>query len=137
MMSRGLQLSPVEHVGHDSSRSNAAPRQALCGPVYVKTWRQRCVEWRNCTMQKQAVCALSRQPTPSAHQKERLRRHLDRQCRGQHASAAHAASSGKADSARVDSSAASSSDSSAFSAVLRFLQDQFLPLALISAMIAG
>ena len=138
MMSGGLQTSSVKHNGHNSSRSDAAPWQALCSPVYVQAWqRQRFIEPRNCTLGKQAVCALSMQPTLSAYHKEGLTRHTAKQGRGQHASAAFAASSGSADSTRVSSSAASSSDSSASSVVLRFLQDQFLPLALISAMIAG
>ena len=138
MMSVGLQTFSVKRVGHNCSQSNAAPRQALCSPVYVQAWRrQPCLGLRNCTLEKQAACALSRHPTLSAHHKEGLTRHTARQGRGQHTSAACAASSGNADSARVSSSAAGSSDSSASSAVLRFLQDQFLPLALISAMIAG
>ena len=137
MISGGLQTSSVNHVGHDSGRSNAAPHQAPCSLVYVHAWRQRCIKWQNCTMQKQAACALSTQPAPSAYQKEHLRRPSAWHCRKQHASAACAASSGTADSAPVHASSTTSSDSKAFSAVLRFLQGQFLPLALIGAMIAG
>ena len=124
MISGGLQTSSMNHVGH-------------CSLVYVHAWRQRCIKWQNCTMQKQAACALSTQPAPSAYQKEHLRRPSAWHCRKQHASAACAASSGTADSAPVHASSTTSSDSKAFSAVLRFLQGQFLPLALIGAMIAG
>ena len=138
MMSGGLQTSSVKHAGHNSSWSKAASQQALCSPVHVQAWRrQRRIESQNCTLEKHAACALSRHQLLSAHQKEGLMRHTAWQGRGQQPSAACAASSGSADSAQVRSSAASSSDSSASSAVLRFLQDQFLPLALVSAMIAG
>ena len=129
-----VQMTHLQHVSHCGAAANCPPLLTHCGALQARHLR--------CTVpERQAFCALSRHSAQLAQHHKRSSGWQFRQHRRRAFKLACAASHSSTQSpdSGNSKSTSSSSDSSRRepSGVLKFLQDQYLPIALLVGMTVG